>query len=74
MARWDAASSTSSLTMPAFDSDFVVGSLSRLQAKVLEMPLLFAAFATMLYWTVISYYRGQTRKVITMAYLFGTAA
>ena len=54
--------------MSAFD--FVVSSLSRLQAKVHEMPLLFAAFATIVYWTVISYCRGQTRKVITMALFF----
>ena len=60
--------------MSAFD--FVDSLLSRLQAKVHEMPLLFAAFATIVYWTVIFYYRGQTRKVITtMAYFsFGTAA
>ena len=54
------------LLMSAFD--FVFSLLSRLQAKVHEMPLLFAAFATIVYWTVILYYRGQTRKVITMAY------
>ena len=54
--------------MSAFD--FVDSLLSRLQAKVHEMPLLFAAFATIVYWTVIYYYRGETRKVITMAYLF----
>ena len=59
--------------MSAFD--FVVSLLSRLQAKVHEMPLLFAAFATIVYWTVIFYYRGQTRKVINMAYFsFSTAA
>ena len=59
--------------MPSFD--FIASLLSRLQAKVHEMPLLFAAFATIVYWTVISYYRGQTRKVITMAcFSFGTAA
>ena len=54
--------------MSAFD--FVVSSLSRLQAKVHDMPLFFAAFATILYWTVLFYYRGQTRKVITTAYYF----
>ena len=54
--------------------DFVVSSLSRLQAKVHEMPLVFAAFATIVYWTVLFYYRGQTRKVITMAFFSGTAA
>jgi hypothetical protein len=58
--------------MVAFD--FVVSSpaLSRLQAKVYEMPLLpvFAAFATIVFWTAIFYYRGQTRKVITTAYYF----
>jgi len=27
------------------------------------MPLLFVAFATIVYWTVISYYHGQTRKL-----------
>ena len=32
------------------------------------MPLLFAAIATILYWTAIIYYRGRTRKVVTMAY------
>ena len=54
--------------MVAFD--FVVNSpaLSRLQAKVHEMPLLLAAFATIVYWIAIYYYRGHTRKVITMAY------
>ena len=56
----------SSILMSALD--FVVSPLSRLQAKVHEMPLLFAAFATIVYWTVIYYYRGQTRKVITMAF------
>ena len=59
--------------MPTFDFQVVVGSLSRLQAKVHEMPLLFAAFA-IVYSTVIFYYRGQTRKVITMPYFLGTAA
>ena len=54
--------------MSAFDP--VVSLLSRLQAKVHEMPLLFAAFGTIVYWTVLYYYRGQTRKVITMAYFF----
>ena len=54
--------------MSVFDS--VVSSLSRLQAKAHEMPLLFAAFVTIVYWTAISYYLGQTRKVITMAYFF----
>jgi hypothetical protein len=57
--------------MPPFD--FVVSSLSTLQAKVHETPLLFAAFTTIVYWTVISYYHSQTRKVITMAYLLGAA-
>ena len=59
--------------MSAFDF-VVVSSLSRLQAKVREMPLFFAAFATIVYWAAISYYRGQTRKVITMVFLGGTAA
>ena len=54
--------------MSAFD--FVVSLLSRLQAKVHEMPLLFVAFVTIVYWTVLFYYRGQTHKVITMAYYF----
>ena len=59
--------------MDAFD--FVVSSLSKLQAKVYDMPLFFAAFATILYWTALFYYRGQTRKVITMAYyLSGTGS
>ena len=53
--------------MVAFD--FVSSpALSRLQAKVHEMPLLFAAFATIVYWTALFYYRGRTRKVITMPY------
>ena len=56
-----------SVLMVAFD--FVSSpALSRLQAKVHEMPLLFAAFATIVYWTALFYYRGRTRKVITMAY------
>ena len=51
--------------------DFVSSpALSRLQAKVHEMPLLFAAFATIVYWTAIFYYRGHTRKVIIIAYHF----
>ena len=54
--------------MSAFD--FVVSSLSRLQAKVHEMPLLFAAFATILYWTALFYYRGRSQKVITIGVLF----
>ena len=56
-----------------FAFDFIVSLLpTRLQVKVLhEMPLLFVALATMVYWTVIFYYRGQTRKVITMPYFFG---
>ena len=58
--------------MSAFD--FFVGSLSGLQAKVHEIPLLFAAFVTIVYWTVLFYYRGQTRKVITMAWFFWDAA
>ena len=56
------------ILMSAFD--FVVSSLSKLQAKVHEMPLLFAAFATIVYWTVVSYYCGQTRKVITVVYFY----
>jgi hypothetical protein len=40
--------------------DFVIGSL---QAKLHEMPLLFAALATIVYWTVLYYYHGQTHKV-----------
>jgi hypothetical protein len=54
--------------MSAFE--FVVSFPSRIQAKVHEMPLLFAAFATIIYWMVLLYYRGQTRKVITMAFFF----
>ena len=50
-----------------------VNLLSRLEAKVHEMPLLFATFATIIYWMVLLYYRGQTRKVITMAFFLGTA-
>ena len=53
--------------MSAFD--FIVSLLSRLQTEVHEMPLLFAAFATIV--SVIFYYRGQTRKVISMACFFG---
>jgi hypothetical protein len=53
--------------MSAFDS--VVGLPSRIQAKVHEMPLLFAAIATIIYWMVL-YYRGQARKVITMAFFW----
>ena len=66
--------------MSTFDFKFVVSSLpvSKLQVigSVHEMPLLFAAFATIVYWIVIFYYHGQTRKVITIAYIFflGTAA
>ena len=52
--------------MSAFKFDFVTSSLSRLQDKVHEMPLLFVAFATIAYWTGLFYYRGQTRKVITI--------
>ena len=59
--------------MSAFD--FVVNSLSMLQGKVHDMPLFFAAFATIVYWTALFYYRGQTRKVITMVYyLLGTGS
>jgi hypothetical protein len=52
---------------------FVVSSLSKLQAKMHEMPLLFVTFATIIYWMVL-YYRGQTIKVITMAYCLGVQA
>ena len=61
-----ATSALTSNLMPAFD--FVVSSLSRLQAKVHEMPLLFAAFTTIVYFTVKFSYRGQTSKVITIAF------
>jgi len=50
--------------MSVFDFQVVVGLPSRIQAKVHEMPLLFAAIATIIYWMVL-YYRGpsQTRKL-----------
>ena len=56
------------MTMVAFDDVVSSQGLSRLQAKAQEMPLLFAAFGTIVYWTALFYYRGRTRKVITMAY------
>jgi hypothetical protein len=54
------------ILMSAFD--FVVNPLSMLQVGVHDMPLLFAAFATIVFWTAISYFRGQTRTVITTTY------
>ena len=56
------------MTMVAFDDVVSSQGLSRLQAKAQEMPLLFAAFGTIVYWTALFYYRGHTLKVITMAY------
>ena len=52
-------------------SDLAVSLLTRLQAKINEMPLMFAAFATIVYFMVIVYYRGETRKVIT---IFGSSS